>query len=123
MSSDHTGAKLPALGGALAGLLARYERNGVTTIGRKPGRPLKRTPEYLRSVVADYRELRAWFLHEYEEAPCSDRALYTAYFTCVFTARGQRGSRASEPAFQRKLKTTLNELSAARRRERANPEN
>jgi hypothetical protein len=126
--SQGTGAAalaLPALAAQLGDILARYDGPPPLPVAatRKPGRPLKRTPAYLRAVLAKHGEVEAWFLHEYEEAPRSDRALYTAYFTCVFTARGQRGSRASEPAFQRKLKTTLNELSAARRQEKANPGN
>lgn len=126
--SAETGAvslPLPVLAVHLDDILERYDGPPAPPVAekRKPGRPLKRTPAYLRAVLAKHREVVAWFVHEYEEAPRSDRALYTAYFTCVFAARGQRGSRASEPAFQRKLKTTLNELSAARRQERANPEN
>jgi hypothetical protein len=97
-------------------VLARYEGSRPSEPPkRKPGRPKKRTPEYLRTLLTKHVQIREWFEHEFDQPPRSDRELYTQYFAHLFLTRGMRGSRAAEPRFQRTLKTTLNELSEARR--------
>jgi hypothetical protein len=97
-------------------VLARYEGSRPSEPPkRKPGRPKKRTPEYLRTLLRKHVQIREWFEHEFDQSPRSDRELYTQYFAHLFLTRGLRGSRAAEPRFQRTLKTTLNELSEARR--------
>jgi hypothetical protein len=105
-------------------VLARYEGSRLPEPPkRKPGRPKKRTPEYLRTLLERHVEIRAWFEREFEQVARSDRELYTQYFAHLFLTRGLRGSRAAEPRFQRTLKTTLNELSEARRHSRDVPAN
>jgi hypothetical protein len=105
-------------------VLARYEGSRpAEPPKRKPGRPKKRTPEYLRTLLRKHVQIREWFEHEFDQSPRSDRELYTQYFAHLFLTRGVRGSRAAEPRFQRTLKTTLNELSEARRHSRDAPEN
>jgi hypothetical protein len=105
-------------------VLVRYEGSRLPEPPkRKPGRPKKRTPEYLRALLERHTQIRAWFEHEFEQVARSDRELYTQYFAHLFLTRGLRGSRAAEPRFQRTLKTTLNELSEARRHFRDAPAN
>jgi hypothetical protein len=105
-------------------VLARYEGSRPPEPPkRKPGRPKKRTPDYLSALLRKHLEIRAWFEHEFEQVARSDRELYTQYFAHLFLTRGLRGSRAAEPRFQRTLKTTLNELSEARSHFRDSPEN
>jgi hypothetical protein len=108
---------------ALSGVMARYRGKREPELKRKPGRPVKRTPEYLMGLLAAHHEVEAWFIAEHGCKPFSDRQLYTEYFAREFTANGERGGRASTPAFQRALKTLRNELAEARRLERASPEN
>ncbi len=120
--ADRASVALPPVGAQLAGVLARYE-GSVAAPKRKAGRPLKRTPEYLRSVIKKHREVERWFMEEFGTAPRSDRELYTKYFAHTFRTRGQRESRAQEPRLQGSMKTALNELADARRLMRAHPEN
>jgi hypothetical protein len=113
-----------AVADPIESVLSRYEGSRLPEPPkRKPGRPKKRTPAYLRSLLERHVEIRAWFEHEFEQVARSDRELYTQYFAHLFLTRGLRGSRAAEPRFQRTLKTTLNELSEARRHFRDAPAN
>jgi hypothetical protein len=109
---------------ALAGVLQRYRGcDRVGRVKRKPGRPLKRSDEYFRNLLARHSEIEAWYLTRTDRRPKSDRELYTDYFAAQFVAAGERAARATDKEFQGALKTLLNELSEARRIERANPEN
>lgn len=117
MSRDES---LPA---ALAGVMERYRGKRESDLKRKPGRPVKRTPAYLMTLLASHRSVEAWFLAEHGFKSTSDRKLYTEYFARQFIASGERSSRATTPAFQRALKTLRNELAEARRLERTCPEN
>jgi len=94
----------------------RYQSRGPVAVARrKPGRPLKRTPEYLRGLLADHATVQAWFVSKFGGPASSDRHLYTAFFAHKFEAAGERAGRASSPDFQRVLKTLRNELAEARR--------
>lgn len=90
---------------------------------RKPGRPAKRTPEYLLALLTEHTRLVGWFVGTFGARPASDRQLYTEFFAAQFSARGERAARAKAADFQRPLKTLLNELAEARRIERSNPGN
>lgn len=114
-------SNLPA---PLASVLARYDapaQRQRTT--RKAGRPIKRTREYLRGLLAEHGRLLDWFAAKFGAPPVSDRQLYTEFFADQFCARGDRAGRAKSADFQRRLKTLRNELAEARRLERASPEN
>lgn len=109
--------------GPLAGVIGRYKGLQPEHPERKPGRPKKRTTEYLLSVLAAHRGVEAWFLSEYGCLASSDKYLYTTFFADQFSRSGERASRAHTADFQRALKTLRNELAEARRMERANPGN
>jgi hypothetical protein len=110
------------LSAALDGVIARYEGAETTSSKRRPGRPTKRTPEYLAELLATHEKVVAWYLSQFGCEPASDRQLYTEYFASCFAAEGGRASRARSDRFQSKLKTLRNELAEARHRERpSNP--
>lgn len=111
------------LASPLAGVVQRYQRAVKRPERRRPGRPLKRSVEYLRTLLVAHGEVVAWFVIEYGRQPDSDRALYTAYFARQFETNGQRAGRTASPDFQGALKTLRNELAEARRLNRTNPEN
>jgi hypothetical protein len=104
-------------------VLARYKKGAPEPVRRKPGRPTKRTPEYLAALLAKHEELEARYVAEHGAAPASVKSLYTSYFAELFTARGERASRASSADFQGALKTLRNELAVARRLSVAHPKN
>jgi hypothetical protein len=104
-------------------VLARYRRGDPEPVRRKPGRPVKRTPEYFAVLLAKHKELEARYVAEHGAAPESVKSLYTAYFAELFTARGERASRASSADFQGALKTLRNELAVARRLSVSRPKN
>jgi|GEM_PF-2898000 len=114
-----------SLSAPLTGVLRRYAdtTRQAPASRRKPGRPKKRTPEYLRVLLQTHREVQAWYVASHGGPASSDRELYTAFFAAQFTFRGERAARASTPEFQRALKTLRNELSVARRLHRERPEN
>lgn len=107
----------------LGGVLQRYRGRAPAPPKRKPGRPRKRTPEYLMALLATHREIEAWFAQEHGCRHNSERQLYTSYFAREFTNAGERASRAQSADFQRALKTLRNELSEARRLLRSKPDN
>lgn len=109
----------------LASVLVRYQRRARTELQEKkrPGRPTKRTPEYLRALLVEHRRLACWFIARFGREPASDRQLYTEFFADQFSARGERAGRARTLDFQRTLKTLRNELAEARRLDRQAPEN
>jgi hypothetical protein len=96
-------------------VLARYRKVEPEPVRRKSGRPTKRTPEYFAALLAKHEELEARYVAEHGATPESVKFLYTAYFAELFTARGERASRASSADFQGALKTLRNELAVARR--------
>lgn len=95
--------------------MSRYRPPAGDVERRGPGRPRKRTREYLLALLNVHREVEAWFVAEHGRPPRSDRQMYTAYFAARFTAAGERASRASSAEFQGALKTLRNELAEARR--------
>lgn len=113
----------PNVSPPLAGVVQRYQRSIKRPERRRPGRPLKRTVEYLRTLLETHKAVVTWFVTEYGTQPASDRALYTAYFAREFESTGQRAGRANTPDFQGALKTLRNELAEARRLDRTNPGN
>jgi hypothetical protein len=82
---------------------------------RKPGRPLKRTEDYYRQLLAAHARAEAWFIAANARRPKSVQQLYTAYFAQKLAEYSERPSRASGSQFQRGIKTLRNELSEARR--------
>lgn len=112
--------KLPP---AFAGVMARYRGATDPVPKKKPGRPVKRTPEYLGGLLHDHQAVAAWYKHEFGCAASSDRVLYEAYFSVAFTSNGERAGRVAAPEFQRALKTLRNELAEARRLGTSNPQN
>lgn len=112
------------LAAPLASVLARYDAPLRTEPQRrKPGRPPKRTTEYLLALLAEHGKVVSWFVSQFGVRPASDRQLYTEFFASQFSARGERAGRAKAADFQRTLKTLRNELAEARRIARASPEN
>lgn len=112
--------KLPP---AFAGVMTRYRGATDPVPKKKPGRPLKRTLEYLSGLLQDHQIVAAWYQQEFGCEASSDRALYEAYFSRTFTSNGERAGRVAAPEFQRALKTLRNELAEARRLARLNPQN
>jgi hypothetical protein len=109
---------------ALAGVVARYQgAEQEAPEKRKPGRPLKRSDDYLRELLKAHREVVAWFIEQRGGAPRSDVELYTAFFGWQFESNGQRAARTASPDFRGALKTLRNELAEARRLERVSPGN
>jgi hypothetical protein len=102
----------------LKSLLVRYRGGQPRDAIRKPGRPKKRTPEYLSSLLRAHAEIHAWYLTATGRKATSDCQLYAAFFNAVFIANGERPSRATEPGFQGAFKTLRNELAEARRQHR-----
>lgn len=115
-------SNLPA---PLSGVLRRYRndkgREPVTK--RKPGRPRTRDSAYFAGLLVAHEEIFTWYASKHGCTPSSDRHLYTEYFAQHFEALGERASKSATPLFQRSIKTLRNELSEARRRERARPPN
>lgn len=107
----------------LAGVVTRYSGAVQRPEKRKPGRPLKRSADYLRALLVAHQEVVAWYVAERGCPPSSDVELYTAFFGWQFENNGQRAGRASSATFRGALKTLRNELAEARRMERANPGN
>lgn len=113
----------PALTAPLSGVMKRYSAASAEEGKRKPGRPKKRTDEYLRGLLDTHRNVEVWYLATYSRRAPSEREMYTAFFAAQFSFEGQRAARATTPEFQRSLKTLRNELAEARRLQRTCPEN
>jgi hypothetical protein len=108
----------------LTAVLTRYRGPDVAIVeARRAGRPLTRTPSYFHALLISHAQVAEWYQTKFGCQPASDCKLYTEYFASHFKSTGERAARSSSPDFQRALKTLRNDLSEARRRERANPEN
>lgn len=112
------------ISGPLSGVLRRYRGTQPDSAKkRKPGRPRKRTTEYLCALLEDHRKVEAWYIATHGSKPESDRQLYVAFYGRQFTIEGDRASRASTPDFLRVLRNLTNELGMARRLERSQHQN
>jgi hypothetical protein len=107
-------------------LAATFQRcrasGGAENVPRKPGRPVKRTHDYYRQLLAAHEQAQAWFMGINSRAPTSVQQLYTAYFAHQLAEHSERPTKANGASFQRGIKTLRNELSEARRLLRC-PEN
>lgn len=103
-------------------VVARYTTPQQDKPQRRRGRPQTRTDAHYASLLAELQSMAAWFHQAHQRAHRSDVELLTAYLGESFAREGKRRCRATGAEFAGRIKTLRNELSRARKWQRATNE-